>query len=155
MPRPSVVGPAVLVAIALALEASGFHHVVTPPSRALLARRSGGHPAAARRSFWTTTSQPSLSLEQRRAAVNEIAEAEVDTAAADADAPAADLRAALGAEFEGTRSVSAPAEGERKMDAQQARVIVYILLSLIPCLLLLPLMGSNELIPLDPSLMQQ
>mmetsp|Transcript_3289 Transcript_3289/g.5104 ORF Transcript_3289/g.5104 Transcript_3289/m.5104 type:complete len:139 (+) Transcript_3289:58-474(+) len=42
-----------------------------------------------------------------------------------------------------------------KNDGEKARIIVYIVLSLIPCLLLLPLMSTNELKPLDPELLQQ
>ncbi|CAM9636897.1 unnamed protein product [Chrysoparadoxa australica] len=39
-------------------------------------------------------------------------------------------------------------------DGKQARVLVYIILSLVPCLLLLPLMSTNELRPLDPELIK-
>ena len=63
--------------------------------------------------------------------------------------PPADLQKSLGLDF------APPQETEKGVDPQQVRVIAYVLLSLIPCLFLLPLVGSNELIPLDPSLMQQ
>ncbi|KAG5188496.1 hypothetical protein JKP88DRAFT_26504 [Tribonema minus] len=49
----------------------------------------------------------------------------------------------------------APAPAEESDAVTKARVLVYIVLSLVPILFLLPLMSSKEMIPLDPELLQQ
>mmetsp|Transcript_39858 Transcript_39858/g.62367 ORF Transcript_39858/g.62367 Transcript_39858/m.62367 type:complete len:88 (-) Transcript_39858:244-507(-) len=58
--------------------------------------------------------------------------------------------------FLGSESADAEAElpGIPK-DAKEARVLIYIIISLIPCLFLLPLVfPRGDFLPVDPSMMQ-
>ncbi|CAM9570284.1 unnamed protein product [Discosporangium mesarthrocarpum] len=58
---------------------------------------------------------------------------------------------AKGIDFQAPKPVS-KAEGEDGGN-KQARVILYVALSLIPCLFLVPFLFSNEFIPVDPNQM--
>ena len=66
------------------------------------------------------------------------------------DTPAADKAVSQVAPFLSQGEIDPEALNPDLSDPKQARVIIYIILSLLPVLFLIPLMlGSRELIPLD------
>ena len=82
--------------------------------------------------------------------VVELADDEMETSASTATSTSTNTNTNTPAPFLSQGEISEEALNPDLSDPKQARVIIYIILSLIPVLFLIPLMlGSRELIPLE------